>query len=364
MKIKELINFIEARFPLDYQESYDNSGLLVGDENQEISKVLLSIDVDESVIEEAKQTGANLIISHHPIIFKPLYRLTGATFQERTVIEAIKSGIALYAAHTSLDAAFDGINKKIAERLGLQKLRLLDPLKGKLKKLVTFVPADYAAKVREAIFSAGAGVIGNYDSCSYNLEGTGTFRAGENTNPFVGEKGKLHFEPEIRIETIFPEHLTGKVIAKMLEAHPYEEPAYDIYPLENTYPKYGFGLIGEFEKPVSEEEFLDLLKNALKIKCLKHSPLQGKEIKQVGICSGACDFMTSKAIAKGLDAFISGEFKYSTYIMAKNQGILIAEAGHFETEILSVEIFYNLITKNFSNFAVEISKFQNPVNCL
>ncbi len=363
MKIKELINFIENLYPLNYQESYDNSGLIVGDREAEIKKVLLSIDMSEEVVNEAVKKGANLIIAHHPIIFNPIKKLTGDTYEERAVIAAIKNDIALYAAHTSLDAALEGINKRIAEKLGLRDIHSLLPLKNKLRKLVTFVPKNYAELVREAIFNVGAGVIGNYDSCSYNIEGIGTFRAGENTNPFVGEKGKIHYEPEIRIETIVPEHLTSKVIQALLEAHPYEEVAYDIYPLENQYPKYGIGVGGSLPQPIDTKLFLLKIKDVLNIKCLKYSDIVKEKIQKVAICSGACGFILDKVIAKSYDVFISGEFKYHNYSTARNK-ILIVEAGHYETEILINEIFYNLITKNFSSFAVEISKYKNPVNYL
>jgi len=245
MKISEITKTLEQIAPLSLQESYDNAGLIVGNYATEVTGILLSIDVTEAVVDEAIALNTNLIIAHHPIIFNGLKRFNGNTYVERTVMKAIKNNIAIYAAHTNLDSMLEqGVNSMICRKLGLIETRILTPVKNQLNKLVVFVPTPFAEKVRQAMFDAGAGKIGNYDSCSYNLSGNGTFRAGELTKPFVGEKGKLHTEPEERIETVVPSHLTQKVIGAMLEVHPYEEVAYDIYSLQNQWEEAGMGMKG------------------------------------------------------------------------------------------------------------------------
>ena len=360
-KIKELITLIEKKYPLQVQESYDNSGLITGNVNDEITGVLLTIDITEKVVDEAVQKGFNLIIAHHPIIFKPLKRLTGKNHIERTIISAIKNDIAIYAAHTSVDNSDEGLNKIICDKLGVKNTKIILPKPEILHKLVTFVPIEHADKVREAIFKAGAGNIGNYDNCSYNIDGVGTFRAGENTNAFAGKKGEIHFEKEVRIETVFPSFIKGKVISTLKNTHPYEEVAYDIYPLANKFEKFGAGIIGELEQEIDEIEFLKIIKEKLEIKSIRYSDLMNKKIKKVAICTGACSFLMDR-IVNVADIFISSEFKYNHFIEAQNR-ILIVDAGHYETEVFIKNLFYEYITKNFTNFAVEFSQnFSNPVN--
>lgn len=247
-KIKEIVHFFEELAPPQLQESYDNAGLIIGLENAEVDSVLISLDVTEEVVDEAIAQKAQLIVAHHPIIFSGLKKITGKNYVERTIIKAIKNNIAIFAAHTNLDSVTGGVNSIICEKIGLENCQILQPAKGQLKKLVTFIPVEHADKVREAVFAAGAGNIGNYDSCGYNLEGTGSFRGNEATNPFVGEKGQIHYEKEIRFETIFPGYLQHKIISALLNSHPYEEVAYDIYPLENNFEKAGMGMVGTLPK--------------------------------------------------------------------------------------------------------------------
>ena len=362
--IKELTRFIENKFPPQLQENYDNSGLITGNPDTEISKVLLTIDVTEEVVNEAIEKKCNLIIAHHPIIFHPIKRLTGANHIERTLLKAIKNDIAIYAAHTNVDNSFDGLNKIIADKLNLKNLQIIENKQDLLYKLVVFVPVDYAEKVRTAIFEAGAGHIGNYDSCSYNITGEGTYRALDGANPFIGEIDELHHEPEIRIETVFPAFLKNKIIARMLEAHPYEEVAYDVYQLKNEKTGFGAGLIGELAEPADETEILRKIKTELNLKCLKHSALLGRKVQKIAVCTGACSFLINKVISVGADIFISSEFRYDQYISAQGK-IILADAGHFETEIFIKNLFYSILTKNFTTFAVEFAeKFENPVKYL
>ena len=361
LKLNEITDYLETLAPLSYQESYDNSGLQVGNPGLEVKAALLTVDVTEEVVEEALKSGCNLIIAHHPLLFSGIKSLTGKNHTERTVVKAVKKDIAVYAAHTNLDSVINGVNAKICEKLNLKDCKVLQPLKGQLKKLVTFIPTKHAEKVRTAVFEAGAGQIGNYDSSSFNAEGLGSFRGGENTNPFTGQKGALHFEKEIRFETIFPQYIQGQVIKALLNSHPYEEVAYDIYPLENQYSRAGMGMIGRCETPEVEEDFLRKLKKIFGPKTIKHTKLTGNLVKRVAVCGGSGSFLLKDAIASGADFFVTADFKYHQYFDAENR-IVIADVGHYESEQFTKELFYELLMKKFPTFAVRLSEVEtNPV---
>jgi dinuclear metal center YbgI/SA1388 family protein len=360
--IKDITNAIEAFAPLNLQEDYDNAGLLTGNSATECSGALLSLDCTEAVVDEAIATNCNLIVAHHPIIFKGLKRLNGSNYIERTIIKAIQNNISIYACHTNIDNVIDGVNAKIAQKLGLINLKILAPKTGLLRKLVVFVPNTHAEKVREAICLAGAGNIGNYDNCSFNINGTGTFKGNDKTQPFIGEPNKLSIEPEIRIETIFEVQDQSKILAALLQNHPYEEVAYDIYPLENAHLKIGSGMVGEFEKSLSEMEYLTHLKQVFGLKYLKHTPLIGKPIKKVALCGGSGQFLLKNAINSKADSYISGDFKYHEFFDAEDK-ILVADIGHYESEQFTPEIFYEIIQNKFPKFALRLSKTNtNPVN--
>ena len=364
MKISQIIELLEDFAPLILQENFDNSGLQIGDASQKVKGVLLCLDVTEEVLEEALELDCNLIISHHPLLFKPIKRITGKTYIERCVIKACKNDLVIYSAHTNLDNAFGGVNFYLAEKLGLQNLRILSPKKEGLLKLVTFAPESHVETVRSALFSAGAGFTGNYDLCSFNVSGTGTFRAGEKANPFVGNLNELHSEPEIRVETILPVYKKSSVLRALLAVHPYEEPAYDFYSLANESDRAGSGIVGELPYPENEETFLQQLKNIFKLKSIKHSPFTGKEIREVALCGGSGAFLIPDAISYGADIFITGEAKYNDYYDVENK-ILLAVIGHYESEIVTKELFYDIITKKIANFAVHFSTTNsNPVNYL
>ena len=362
MKIKEIISCLESYAPLSFQESYDNSGLIAGDPLQDIESALLSIDVTEEVINEAIKLGSGLIISHHPLLFRPIKKLSGDSYVERCLIKAIRNNIALYAAHTNVDAVRTGVNMKISDKLGLINTHILIPRKEELRKLVFFVPSSHAAKVREKVFEAGAGHIGNYDQCSFNAAGDGTFRGSEDTNPFVGVKGQFHVEKEIRIETIYPVYREHSVIKALLDAHPYEEVAYDIYPLANTYPQAGSGMIGELPEPVSETVFLKNLKKIFKAGVIRHSGLLKKKIRKVAVCGGSGSQFLEQAINDGADIYITADIRYHQFFDADRK-IIIADIGHYESEQFTTELFHELILKNFPKFAVHFSGvYTNPVN--
>lgn len=364
MKLSEITSYIESIAPSSYQESYDNAGLIVGEPNMDVKAALICLDSTEKVLDEAVAKGCNLVIAHHPIVFGGLKRFNGKNYVERVVMKAIKNDIAIYAAHTNLDNVVSGVNSKIAEKLGLVNTRILQPKKGLLKKLVTFCPNDDAAKVRQALFDAGAGTIGDYDECSYNTDGYGTFRGGEDTNPHVGEKGKQHQEPETRIETIYPANKERNILQALFTAHPYEEVAYDIYPLENNYPQVGSGMIGELEEEIDEIEFLAKVKAAFQSGCVRHTDTLSKKVKTVAFCGGAGSFLLGDAIAQKADVFITGDFKYHQFFDAEGK-IIIADIGHYESEQYTSELFAELLNKKFPKFATRLSEVNtNPINYL
>ncbi len=364
MKIKDISSLIEEIAPLYYQDSYDNSGLIIGHPDDTVKKTLLCTDVTEEVLDEAIKKQCNLVISHHPPIFNAIKKLNGTNAVERIVIKAIQHRIGLYAAHTNLDNASNGVSRIIAEKIGLSNIKVLSPMDKTLRKLVTFCPTSQSGQVRNALFEAGAGHIGNYDCCSYNVEGKGSFRASEKANPFVGKKNIVHFEPETRIETIFPVHLESKIINALLKAHPYEEVAYDIYSLENKNSNYGAGVIGKLLKPVSTGYFLKELKKNLKINCIKHSALTKKSVSIIAVCGGAGHFLTEKAISAGADLFISSEFKHNQFVDYSKK-IILSDIGHYEGEQYVKELIKSLIIKKFPKFAVEFSEMgKNPVSYL
>lgn len=362
MKIKDITNYIEEIAPLSFQEGYDNAGLIVGNAETEINAILISLDVNEEVVDEAINLKANLIVAHHPIVFSGLKKLNGKNYVERTVIKAIQNNIAIYASHTNLDSVLStGVNTKIAQKLELQNIRILSPVENQLNKIMVYVPNRFTKKIQNALFSAGAGQIGNYNSCSFNLEGKGTFKAEENTDPFVGEQGKLHIEDETKIEVIAPNHLTNKVISEMISAHPYEEPAYDIVPLKNTWKNVGMGIIGELTNEIDEIEFLQKTKQTFACQIIRHTELLNKKIKKVAVCGGAGSFLLQKAISQKADVFVSGDFKYHQFFDADKK-ILIADIGHFESEQYTKELFYELLIKKFYNFAIHLTKVNtNPI---
>jgi len=364
MKLSDLCSYLDSAVPLSFQEGYDNSGLQVGQPEKEISSALVTLDITELVIDEAIQKGCDIIISHHPLIFSSIKKITGRSPSDRILIRAIKNDIAVYSSHTNLDMVSYGVSKKMAQKLGLENVRVLQTLKNRLVKLVTFVPEDHLDKVRDAIFNAGAGVIGNYDRCGFAVTGTGSFKAGEDTNPFAGEKGKLHFEKEVRFETILFSHLKEKVIKALLDTHPYEEVAYDIYLIENDNIDFGLGCFGYFQKPVSENDFLGLISSVFGASGIRYSRLTGKPVKKVALCGGSGASLLNDAIMCRADAFVTADIKYHTFYEAEDR-ILLVDCGHYETEKFSTEILYDLIIKKFPKFAVRFSETNiNPINYL
>jgi len=361
MTITEIITPLEKLAPLAYQESYDNCGLLTGNSNWECSGVLCTLDVTAAVVLEAKEKGCNLIVAHHPIIFSGLKKITGKNYVEQTVIAAIKNDIAIYAIHTNLDNVIAGVNNKIADKIGLINRQILAPKQNLSSKLFVFVPENDAEKVKEAIFSAGGGHIANYSECSFSSQGTGTFKGNENSNPTIGEPMVRSTIPEIKIEVILPNYLQNYVVTKMIEAHPYEEVAYDILPLNNSYQTVGSGIVGELKSGIGELEFLNLLKQQFNLKVIKHTKFLERPIKKVALCGGSGSFLMKNAIAEKADIYITSDIKYHDFFDAEGK-ILVADIGHWESEQFTVELLIEFLQSKSPTFAVLKSGVNtNPV---
>ena len=351
MKIKEIISHLENIAPPQYQEHYDNAGLITGQSFWDCKGVLICLDVTEEVILEANQKNCNLVIAHHPIIFKGLKKINGNNYVERIIINAIKNDIAIYAIHTNLDNIRSGVSGKMASLLNLQDQHVLSPKENMLKKLLTFIPKDHVIDVRQALFDAGAGHIGNYSDCSFNSPGFGTFKAGLGANPFKGETGNLHEEEEIKVEVVFPFYLQHKVVQALLLAHPYEEVAYDIINLANNYESIGAGIIGTLPEPVDAAEFLKLLKETFFVPVIRHTLLPAKQVQKVALCGGAGSFLISTALAMGADIYITSDVKYHEFFDADKK-MVIADIGHYESEQFTINLLHELLELKFPNFAV------------
>jgi dinuclear metal center YbgI/SA1388 family protein len=364
MTVGEILKEIERYAPLPLQEGFDNAGVQTGDVSRPASGALLCLDVTEAVVDEALAKGCNLIIAHHPLAFKPFKSLTGKTYVERCLMKACKYDLVIYAAHTNLDNAAEGVNHHLGELIGLGDIRILSPQKNVLLKLATFAPESYADAVRQALFAAGAGHTGRYDSCSFNLEGEGTFRANAGCRPFCGEAGKLHHEKEVRIETILPAFRKDAVIRALRSAHPYEEPAFDLYSLNNHWDAVGSGIVGELPESEEAHRFLLRIKELFRAECIKHSAFTGKTIRKVAVCGGSGAFLIPEAIASEADVFITGEARYNDFYDVEDK-IILAVIGHYESEICTKDIFYRIISKKFPTFALHLSNVNsNPVKYL
>lgn len=362
MLIQHIIDYLETAAPPVYQESYDNAGLITGSAQWECKGALVSLDTTEEVIKEAISKNCNLVIAHHPIIFTGLKKINGKNYVEQAIITAIKNDIAIYAIHTNLDNVQHGVNGKIASQIGLVNCTVLQPRSATLKKLFTFVPVERAEWVRNAIFVAGGGALGNYSECSFSSEGEGSFKAGEGTNPYVGEIGKRHLEKEVKIEVIFPAHLERKVVSAMIEAHPYEEVAYDLVQLGNADAATGSGIVGELPDALDEWSFLKLLKHRFKVPVIRHSKLRGKPVKQVACCGGAGSFLINSALSVAADFFVTADLKYHEFFDA-NGRMVIADIGHYESEQFTVDLLLEILKGKFSNFALlKTEVCTNPVN--
>ncbi|GAB3998239.1 Nif3-like dinuclear metal center hexameric protein [Spirosoma daeguense] len=361
VQIRHLTAYIEAFAPLPYQESYDNAGLIVGDPSTAIKGVLISLDTTEAVIDEAIAKGCNVVVAHHPIVFKGLKKLNGKTYVERTVIKAIKNDVAIYAAHTNLDNVAGGVNFKIAEKLNLQNVQILAPKTQVLSKLVTFVPVNDTQRVLDALYAAGAGQIGEYKNCSFRVNGTGTYQPGEGTNPAIGNVGEYHEEPENRIEVIIPTYLQHNVLGALRQAHPYEEVAYYLTALDNQNQEIGSGAVGELAEPLASNEWLTYLKTSMNLSLIRYTDLPDHLIKRVAVCGGVGSFLLPDAIRAGADVFVTADYKYHEFFDADGR-ITICDIGHYESEVYTKELFHQHLAKKFTTFAIILAETNtNPV---
>ena len=364
LKVKDVTEYLETLAARAYQESYDNSGLLTGNPSDEVTGILITLDCTEQVVQEAIDSKCSLIVAHHPIIFKGLKKLTGSNYVERTVIKAIRNNMAIYAIHTNLDNVSAGVNRKICEKAGLTNLRILLPKNDVLSKLVTFVPRENSEKVLAALYESGAGQIGNYTNCSFVTEGTGTFQPNEMAKPHIGQNLRHEYVQEMRAEVIFPTHLQGKVLNALKKAHPYEEVAYYLTPLRNENQEVGSGMVGELSQAQEPLEFLQRLKKAMGLQMVRHTRLLEKPVKKVAVCGGAGSFLLPQAIQSGAQVYISADFKYHEFFDAEDR-IIIADIGHYESEVYTKELLIEVLTKKFPTFAINFSRtVTNPISYL
>ena len=361
MRIKDVTAYLETIAPTPYQESYDNAGLITGDPAAEVTGILVTLDCTEAVVQEAIEKRCNLIVAHHPIVFKGLKKLTGRTYVERTVIQAIRHEVGIYAIHTNLDSVRTGVNQKICEKIGLQNTRILAPRKDTLTKLVTFAPKENTESVLNALYEAGAGAIGNYKNCSFQLEGKGTFMPGEEATPHIGRAHTLETVQETRVEVLIPSYLEEQVLQTLRASHPYEEVAYYLTRLVNENQEVGAGMIGELPDPLEPIEFLKGLKNSMDLNVIRHTRPLDKKIKKVAVCGGSGSFLLPYALKAQADIYISADFKYHEFFDADSR-IMIADIGHYESEVFTKDLLMEILMKKFSTFAINFSDtVTNPI---
>lgn len=361
-KVKEVVNSLELLAPISYAESYDNPGLITGDFEAEVSGVLVSLDCTEAVVDEAIARKCNLIVSHHPIVFKGLKKLTGASYVERTVIKAIRNNVSIYAAHTNLDSVPNGVNGHLAEKLGLEQSVILKPKDGMLAKLTFFVPTEYEETVRQAVFAAGAGQIGNYAQCSFAVQGSGTFTPLEGAHPFAGKVGVPERANEVRVEVVLPRYLDRSVLKALFAVHPYEEVAYYLHDLANANQNVGSGMVGELPEAMSGGDFLSHLKKSLGLQMLRFTAIDERHlVKRVAVCGGSGSFLLASAKRAGADAFVTADFKYHEFFDGEGE-VLIADIGHYESERFTIELLGAHLSEKFSTFATLLTEVNtNPV---
>ncbi|HMK07098.1 MAG TPA: Nif3-like dinuclear metal center hexameric protein [Flavobacterium sp.] len=364
MKLKQIIAVLEEMAPLAYAEDFDNVGLLVGNSDMETTGVLVCHDALENVIDEAIAKNCNLVVCFHPIIFSGMKKITGKNYVERSVIKAIKNDIAIYAIHTALDNHQDGVNKIFCDALGLINTKILIPKQSFIRKLVTYTVPENTEKLRNALFDAGAGNIGNYESCSFNSQGIGTYMGNENSNPEIGERFEFVESNEIKIEVTFERPFESKILKALFQNHVYEEVAYEIYDLQNSHQNIGLGMTGEFENSMSEKDFLLFVKDKMQSEAIRHSAFTGKTIKKVAVLGGSGSFAIKNAISAGAEAFLTADLKYHNFYEAENQ-LLLADIGHFESERYTKNYIVDFLRKKIPNFAIILSEENtNPVKYL
>lgn len=361
MTIKDIISVLEKMAPLAYAEDFDNVGLLTGNQNDEATGILVCHDALEDVIAEAVAKKCNMVVCFHPILFSGLKKITGKNYVERAVIKAIKNDIAIYAIHTALDNHQQGVNKIFCDALGLTDTKILVAKENYIRKLVTYTIPENHTKLRNALFDAGAGSIGNYENCSFNSEGLGTYQGNENSNPEVGSRGEFMEAREIKTEVTFEKHLESKILKALFENHVYEEVAYEIYTLNNSHQNIGLGMTGLLEQPMEEKEFLLMVKDKMQAHGIRHSVFTGKKIKKVAVLGGSGSFAIKNAIAAGADAFLTADLKYHQFYEAEGK-LLLADIGHFESERYTMDYMADFLKQYTEGITVvKTSVDTNPV---
>lgn len=361
MKISKILDILENMAPLGYAEDFDNVGLLTGNATTEATGVLVCHDALEEVIDEAVAQNCNLVVCFHPILFSGLKKITGKNYVERAVIKAIKNDIAIYAVHTALDNHSQGVNKIFADALGLTNTKILVPKEGFIRKLVTYTIAENHIQLRNALFNAGAGSIGNYENCSFNSTGQGTYQGNEFSNPEVGQRGEFMEANEIKLEVTFDKHLEGKILKALFANHVYEEVAYEIYTLQNRHQNIGLGMTGELPEPMTETDFLTLVKHNIQTGGIRHSAFTGKQIKKVAILGGSGSFAIKNAIAAGADAYLTADLKYHQFYEAEGK-LLLADVGHYESERYTADYIAGYLSENISGIEIKVANTNtNPV---
>lgn len=354
MKLKELFPILEEMAPLAYAEDFDNVGLLVGNQEQELTGILVCHDALETVIEEAITKDCNLVVCFHPILFSGMKKITGKNYVERAILKAIKNDIAIYAVHTALDNHQNGVNKIFCDALGLLKTKVLIPKQNFIQKLVTYTIPENEIELRNALFDAGAGKIGNYENCSFNSQGLGTYMGNENSNPEIGERFEFVESKEIKIEITFEKHLQSKILKALFKNHVYEEVAYEIYQLENQHQNIGLGMIGELENPMSATAFLKFVKEKMQCGGIRHTELLDKPIKKVAVLGGSGSYAIKNAIQAGADVFLTADLKYHNFYEAENQ-LVLADIGHFESERYTKNYIVDFLKEKITKFAPAFS---------
>ncbi|MDN3677731.1 Nif3-like dinuclear metal center hexameric protein [Flavobacterium paronense] len=364
MKIKEILSILEEMAPLAYAEDFDNVGLLVGNQENDATGILVCHDALETVIEEAITKKCNLVVCFHPIIFSGIKKITGKNYVERSVLKAIKNDIAIYAVHTALDNHKNGVNKIFSDALGLINTKILIPKQNFIQKLITYTIPENVEELRNALFDAGAGKIGNYEDCSFNSKGIGTYMGNEDSNPQLGERFEFVETPEIKIEVTFEKQLQSNILKALFKNHVYEEVAYEIYDLQNTHQNIGLGMIGELEKPMNEDHFFAFVKDKMQCGGIRHSILRGKPIQKVAVLGGSGSFAIKIAIQANADVFLTSDLKYHNFYEAENQ-LVLADIGHFESERFTKNYIVDFLKKKIPNFAIIFSEENtNPVKYL
>ncbi|QJP34435.1 Nif3-like dinuclear metal center hexameric protein [Nonlabens sp. Ci31] len=361
MKIKDVIAHLEVLAPRFYAEDFDNTGLLTGEKTTDLTGILVTLDCLENVVDEAIDNNCNLIVSFHPIIFSGLKHLQPDDYVRKAVVKAIKNDIAIYATHTALDLAKGGVSYRMAQEMGLNNVKTLIPKSQLIKKLVTYIPQDHFEEVKEALFAAGAGTLGNYSECSFSTDGEGTFRGNEWSKPQLGEALKRSTVKEKALSITFLPHLEAAIKATLINFHPYEEVSFEISTLENSYQNIGMGVIGDLAEALETEEFLRKTKSVFKTGVVRSSFSRKRTIKKVALLGGSGAFAIKNALQSGADAYITADLKYHDFF--QGQDLLLCDVGHYESEQFTKNLLHEYLKEKFSNFAVLCAQARtNPVN--